>query len=84
LSLIKEALTAMQGKEYVLEIRRERLNQLRNDIARLHCVAYRREDEGEVQGIQGGEYCDLEHTSKIYTTGNGLETRACKSAYLQL
>jgi hypothetical protein len=47
-SLIIEALTAMQGKEYLLELQRERLNQLRNDIARLHCIAYRREDNGEV------------------------------------
>jgi hypothetical protein len=57
-------------------MKRERMNQLRNDIARLHYIAYRREDDGEVQDIQDGEYCDPEHTSKIYTTGNGLKTRA--------
>jgi hypothetical protein len=66
----------MQGKEYLLEKQRERLNQLRNDIARLHCIAYRGDDNGEVQDIQDGEYCDPEHTYKIYTADNGLETRA--------
>jgi hypothetical protein len=75
-SLIREALTAKQGKYYLLEMQRERLNQLRSDIARLHCIACRREDEGELQDIQDGEHCDPEHTSKIYTTGNDLETRA--------
>jgi hypothetical protein len=76
LSLIKETLTAMKGKEYLLEMQRERLKQPRNDIARLHCIAYRREGEGEVRGLQDGEYSDPENTYRIYTTGNGLETRA--------
>jgi hypothetical protein len=75
-SLIRKALTAMQVKGYLLDMQREMLNQLGNDISRLHCVAYRREDDGEVQATQDGEYCDPEHTPKICTTGNGLETRA--------
>jgi hypothetical protein len=28
-----------------------------------------------VQDFQDGKYCDPEHTSKVYTTCNGLETR---------
>jgi hypothetical protein len=75
-SLVREALAAMQGKEYLLHMQRERLNQLRDDVARRHCIAYRREDEGEVQDFQDGEYCDPEHRSEVYTTGNVLETRA--------
>jgi hypothetical protein len=66
----------MQDKEHLFEMQRERLSQLRNDVARLHCIAYRREDEGELQDIQDGEYCDPGQTSKIYKTGNGLEARA--------
>jgi hypothetical protein len=75
-SLVREALAAMQGKESLLQMQRERLNQLRDDIARLHCISYRREDEEEVQDFQDGEYCDPEYRSEVYKTGNVLETRA--------
>jgi hypothetical protein len=75
-NLVRQTITAIQGKEHLLEMQNSQLQQLRKYIAELHCIESNREDEVYVEDTQHGQHCNPGHTLEISTTGSGLETCA--------